>query len=89
MALTKEQKEKRVKEFGKDVQDTGSVEVQIAMLTDNISNLTGHLQKFPKDFSAKRGLLKLVGQRASFLNYLARSDKVKYNDIVTRLGLKG
>ncbi len=88
MALTKEQKEKRIKEFGKNPQDTGSAEVQIAMLTDNIKSLTDHLQNFPKDFSAKRGLLKLVGSRRSFLNYIKKNDEAVYKNIIDRLGLK-
>ncbi len=88
MALTKEEKEKRIKEFGLNAKDTGSVEVQVAMLTDNIKNLTDHLQQFPKDFSAKRGLLKLVANRRTFLKYIERIDKAKYKDIIARLGLK-
>jgi len=88
MALTKEEKAKRIKEFGQGAKDTGSVEIQVAMLSDNIKNLTDHLQKFPKDFSAKRGLLKLVGTRRSFLNYLERTDKAKYKNMIARLGLK-
>ncbi len=88
MALTKEEKAKRIKEFGQGAKDTGSVEVQVAMMSDNIKNLTSHLQEFPKDFSAKRGLLKLVGSRRSFLRYLERTDNAKYKDIIARLGLK-
>ena len=88
MALTKEVKQKLIKEFALNDQDTGSAEVQIALLTENIRALTDHCQKNPKDFSTKRGLLKMVCQRKSFLNYLVKSDVEQYKKIIGRLGLK-
>ena len=88
MALTKEVKQKLIKEFALNDLDTGSAEVQIALLTENIRALTDHCQKNPKDFSTKRGLLKMVCQRKSFLNYLVKSDVEQYKKIIGRLGLK-
>ena len=69
MALTKERKAELVKKFGKNEQDTGSIEVQIAILTDEINTLTDHLKEHTHDFHSRRGLLKKVGQRRSLLNY--------------------
>ena len=70
--LTKKRKNEIVKKFGRDNDDTGSTEVQVALLTERINSLTDHLRKQPKDFSSRRGLLKLVGQRRNFMNYLKR-----------------
>lgn len=89
MALDKETKKKIFDEFGLHDEDTGSVEAQVAMLTENIRQLTEHLKINHKDFSSKRGLLKQVAQRRSFLKYLAKCDPKKYKLVVGRLGLKG
>lgn len=88
MALSKKEKSELVKEFGQGEHDTGSVEVQVAMLTEDIRLLTAHLKRYSQDFSSKRGLLKKVSQRRSFLKYLERTEPKKYLDMVSRLGLK-
>ncbi len=88
MALNKEEKAKIVKEFGKDEKDTGSVEVQIAILTKEITDLTNHLKTHIHDFHSKRGLLIKVGQRKSKLSYLAKNDVTKYREVVSKLGLR-
>ena len=75
-------------EFKKHAQDTGSVEVQVALLTEDIKRLTEHFKDFPKDFHSKRGLLKKVSQRTRFLHYLKRTDDATYNKLVSRLGLR-
>ena len=86
--LKKEDKEKLVSEFGKSKNDTGSPEVQIALLTARINYLTQHFKQQPKDFASRRGLLKLVGQRRNFLNYLKSRDVDRYTEITKRLGLR-
>ncbi|MCR4399687.1 MAG: 30S ribosomal protein S15 [Syntrophomonadaceae bacterium] len=88
MALTQERKQELIKEFQLHETDTGSPEIQIAMLTDRINYLTEHLKMHPKDHHSRRGLLKMVGQRRSLLNYLMNSDFDRYKAIVTRLGLR-
>lgn len=88
MALTKEEKAKIVKEFGRDEKDTGSVEVQIAILTKEIEDLTSHLSVHKHDYHSKRGLLMKVGQRRSKLNYLMKNDVTKYREVVKKLGLR-
>jgi len=89
MALDTETKKKLMSEFGKHQGDTGSIEVQIAMLTENITHLTEHMKKSHKDFSSKRGLLRQVARRRSYLDYLAKLNPERYKNIVERLGLKG
>ena len=88
MALTKEEKAKIVKEFGKDEKDTGSIEVQIAILTKEINDLTAHLKEHTHDYHSKRGLLMKVGQRKSKLNYLMKNDITKYREVINKLGLR-
>jgi len=88
MSLTKDNKEEVVKEFGRTVQDTGSAEVQIALLTRRIEDLTGHFKTNPKDHNSRRGLLKMVGQRRKLLNYLKRKDIEKYREILEKLSLR-
>lgn len=88
MALSKEEKAKIVKEFGKNDKDTGSIEVQIAILTKEINDLTAHLKEHIHDYHSKRGLLMKVGQRRSKLNYLMKNDVTKYREIVRKLGLR-
>ena len=88
MTMLKEQKEEIIKEFGRHQNDTGSPEVQIALLTTRISELTEHLQDHTHDESSRRGLLKLVGQRRRLLAYLRREDYQRYVAISDRLGLR-
>ena len=88
MALTKEEKLNIVKEFGRDEKDTGSMEVQIAILTKEINNLTEHLKVHTHDYHSKRGLLMKVGQRRSKLNYLMKNDITKYREVIDKLGLR-
>ena len=88
MALSKEEKAKIVKEFGKNDKDTGSIEVQIAILTKEINDLTAHLKEHTHDYHSKRGLLMKVGQKRSKLNYLMKNDVTKYREIINKLGLR-
>lgn len=88
MNLTKEEKLTLIKDFGNSEQDTGSVEVQIAFLTSNIKKLTEHLKGNHKDYSSKRGMIKMISRRRIFLDYLHRTNEAKYKDIIERLGLK-
>ena len=88
MALNKEEKAKIVKEFGKDEKDTGSIEVQIAILTKEINNLTEHFKTHIHDFHSNRGLLIKVGQRKSKLNYLMKNDVARYREVINKLGLR-
>ncbi|HHU54535.1 MAG TPA: 30S ribosomal protein S15 [Mollicutes bacterium] len=88
MALSKEVKEQIVKKYAKSENDTGSAEVQIAILTEEIKVLTEHLKEHKHDFHSRRGLLKKVGQRRSLLNYLLNKDVLRYRDIVQSLGLR-
>ena len=88
MALTKEAKENIVKKFGKDKNDTGSCEVQIAILTEEIKELTEHLKEHKHDYHSRRKLLKKVGKRRSLLTYLAKQDVNRYREIVKALELR-
>jgi len=88
MALTKEIKTTIIKNFARDEKDTGSAEVQIAILTEEIKLLTEHLKEHKHDYHSRRGLLKKVGQRRSMLNYLAKKDIQRYREIVKQLGLR-
>lgn len=88
MALTKEAKENIVKKYARGEGDTGSPEVQIAILTEEIKTLTEHLKEHSHDFHSRRGLLKKVGQRRSLLNYLLKKDVTRYREIVKSLGLR-
>jgi small subunit ribosomal protein S15 len=88
MALTKETKEAIVKKYAKSKNDTGSAEVQIAILTEEIKALTEHLKEHKHDHHSRRGLLKKVGQRRSMLNYLAKKDVTRYRAVVEQLGLR-
>jgi len=88
MALTKEVKESIVKKYAKTEGDTGSAEVQIAILTEEINSLTEHLKVHAHDYHSRRGLLKKVGQRRSLLNYLLKKDVTRYREIVKSLGLR-
>ncbi len=86
--LTKERKNEIAKEYGRSDNDTGSAEVQIALITERISYLTEHFQQQPKDFNSRRGLLKLVGQRRNFLRYLKSRDLDRFSKITQRLGIR-
>ncbi|MDR2592095.1 MAG: 30S ribosomal protein S15 [Chitinispirillales bacterium] len=88
MALTKERKAELTKAFGKDEQDTGNTDVQVALLTDRINYLTEHVKGNPKDHHTRYGLLKLVGQRRSLLNYLSRTDIGRYRELIKKLNIR-
>jgi len=88
MALTKERKQEIIKRFAKDEKDTGSAEVQIAILTEEISTLTNHLKEHKHDYHSRRGMFKKVGQRRSLLNYLKKKDITRYREVVQQLGLR-
>ena len=88
MALSKEVKESIVKKYARKEGDTGSAEVQIALLTEEINTLTEHLKEHKHDFHSRRGLLKKVSQRRSLLNYLVKNDVTRYREIVKSLALR-
>ena len=88
MPLARETKEGLVADYARAENDTGSPEVQIALLTERIKGLTEHLRSFPKDNHSRRGLLKLVGQRRRLLAYLMRKDPARYRAVISRLGLR-
>ena len=88
MSITAERKQEVIKEYGVVVGDTGSPEVQVAILSERIRNLTDHLQTHGKDFHSRRGLLVMVGQRRRLLDYLKRRQPVRYQELVKRLGLR-
>ena len=86
--MTKERKEEIIKTYKRDEKDTGSPEVQIALLTERITELTEHLKVHVKDNHSRRGLLKMVGKRRNLLKYLSRKDIERYRQIVEKLGLR-
>jgi len=86
--LTTEEKEKIIKKYKLHEADTGSAEVQIALLTEEIKQLLSHLKKHPKDLHSKRGLLKMVSKRRSLLKYLKKESEKRYNKIIKAVGLK-
>ncbi len=88
MTLTAEEKQEIVTRFGKDENDTGSTQVQVALLTRRINDLTEHLREHKHDHHSRRGLLMLVGQRRRFLNYLQKNDLEGYRQLVRDLGLR-
>lgn len=88
MALQVVQKEQVVKQYQRSGKDTGSPEVQIALLTERINSLAEHFKTHVKDFHSRRGLLKLVSQRRKLLDYLKRKDADKYRDLIERLSLR-
>ena len=88
MALTKEKKTSIVEKFRRDEHDTGSVEVQVAILTNEINALTEHLKVHIHDYHSRRGLLKKVGQRRNMLQYLAKKDIQSYREVIKKLGLR-
>jgi small subunit ribosomal protein S15 len=88
MSITAERKQTLIKEYAVKDGDTGSPEVQIAILSERIRNLTDHLSGHNKDFHSRRGLLVMVGQRRSLLDYLKRKDASRYEQLIQRLGLR-
>ena len=88
MSITNERKAELVTEYGKAAGDTGSAEVQIAILSERIKNLTEHLQRHKKDVHSRRGLLVMVGQRRRLLDYLKNKHRPRYDEIIQRLGLR-
>lgn len=88
MAISKERKTEIINEFKVHENDTGSPEVQIAILTDEINNLNEHLREHKKDHHSRRGLLKMVGKRRNLLNYLREKDVTRYRNVIQKLGLR-
>ena len=88
MSITPERKQVVIKEYARNEKDTGSAEVQIAVLTERIVALTSHCQENHKDFHSRRGLLMLVGRRRRLLNYLKNNDVSRYLEIINKLGLR-
>ena len=86
--ITSEKKQEIINTYKRDEKDTGSPEVQIALLTERINELTEHLKVHKKDNHSRRGLLKMVGKRRNLLNYLAKKDEEAYKDLVKKLGLR-
>ena len=86
--LTKQGKKKIIDDFEVHKGDTGSPEVQIALLTKKINDLTGHLKTHQKDHASRRGLLKMVGNRSALLKYVSKKDVKRYQEIISRLGLR-
>ena len=86
--ISKEKKQEIIAAYGRTAQDTGSPEVQIALLSERINELTEHLKVNPKDHHSRRGLLKMVGQRRGLLEYLKKTDIERYRSIIERLGLR-
>ena len=88
MSITQERKAELIKEFGKNNQDSGSASVQVAILSERIHNLTEHLKEHKKDFGSRRGLLAMVGQRRSLLDYIKTGDVATYKTLIEKLGLR-
>lgn len=88
MALTQERKQELINEYKVHENDTGSPEVQVAVLTEKINYLNEHLRTHKKDHHSRRGLLKMVGQRRHLLNYLKNKDVQRYRELITKLGLR-
>jgi len=88
MSITAERKAELIKDHGREKGDTGSPEVQVAILTDRINTLTGHFKTHAKDNHSRRGLLMMVNKRRSLLDYLRRKDEGRYQDLIAKLGLR-
>ena len=88
MSITPERKQALIKEYATKPDDTGSPEVQVAILTERISNLTGHFKTHAKDNHSRRGLLKLVSQRRQLLDYVKTRDEPRYRSLIERLGIR-
>jgi small subunit ribosomal protein S15 len=89
MALTQERKQEIMAQYQAHETDTGSADLQVAMLTDRIQKLSAHLSNHKKDYSSQRGLLQLISQRKSLLAYIRKQDKARYQELITRLGIRG
>ena len=88
MSITAERKQELINEFATNKGDTGSADVQVAILTERINNLTEHMKTHKKDFHSRRGLLIMVGQRRRLLDYLKRTETARYDSLIKRLGLR-
>lgn len=88
MSITQERKAALIEEHGRGTGDTGSPEVQVAILTERINNLTDHFKSHAKDNHSRRGLLMMVNKRRSLLDYLKRTDEARYSDLIAKLGLR-
>lgn len=88
MPLTKERKEELIGDFGRETSDSGSPQVQIALLTNRISHMTEHMQQHPKDYSSRRGLLRMVSRRRRLLDYVKRHNPQLYLDLLRRLEIR-
>jgi small subunit ribosomal protein S15 len=88
MSITQERKQEVISAYATGAGDTGSPEVQVAVLTERITNLTEHLKTHKKDFASRRGLLMMVGQRRRLLDYLRRKEQSRYQTLIERLGLR-
>jgi small subunit ribosomal protein S15 len=88
MSITAERKQALIKEYATKAGDTGSAEVQVAILTERIVNLTGHFKDHAKDNHSRRGLLKLVSQRRGLLDYLKKTEEARYKSLIERLGIR-
>ena len=89
MSINLKNKSEIIKKFGKDAKDSGSAEVQVALLTEKITELTEHLKANPKDFQGRRGLLQMVGKRKRFLSYIKDRDLEEYRALVKKLKIRG
>ena len=89
MSLNTEEQQKLINEHQLHATDTGSVEVQVGMLSERISKLSGHLQKNNHDFSSRQGLLKMIGQRKRLLNYVRDKSEKRYTELIKKLGIRG
>ena len=88
MSISAERKTQLIQEYGRGQGDTGSPEVQIAIISERITNLSGHMKTHAKDIHSRRGLLMLVGQRRRLLDYLKKKEEARYQEILKRLGLR-
>ena len=88
MSITTDRKAELINEYAQKDGDTGSPEIQVAILSERIMNLTDHLKTHKKDFHSRRGLLVMVGQRRRLLDYVKRKDSARYEDLIKRLGLR-
>lgn len=87
-SISKERTQELIKEFGKNEKDSGSAEVQVAILSERIRNLTAHLKEHPKDHHTRRGLLMLVGKRRRLLVYIKNRDVLEYRELIKKLGIR-
>ncbi len=88
MSITAEKKQEVIKEYATDKSDTGSPEVQVAILSERIANLTEHFKSHKKDHHSRRGLLKMVGQRRRLLDYVKKKDEARYQSLIKRLNIR-